>query len=95
MGDERLVFGKAESDKPPPLPLEEFLSKRDPIPPRIAKYSPYALVTKDDPAICLTFHTPPALGQDQQDPTHTLVMTDGQSIKTASPAPKSSKNSPS
>ncbi len=51
--------------------FQEFLTKRDTILPWIAEYSPYALVTKDDPAIYLTFRTPPALGQDQKDPTHT------------------------
>ncbi len=51
--------------------FDEFLAKRDTILPWIAEYSPYALVTKDDPAIYLTFSAPPALGQDQKDPTHT------------------------
>lgn len=37
----------------------------------IAEYSPYALVTKDDPPIYLFYSAPPALGQDQKDPTHT------------------------
>ena len=51
--------------------FDEFLTKRDTILPWIAEYSPYALVTKDDPAIYLNFRTPPALGQEQKDPTHT------------------------
>jgi len=49
----------------------EFLAKRDTILPWIAEYSPYALVTADDPPIYLIFSAPPALGQDQKDPTHT------------------------
>jgi len=51
--------------------FDEFLAKRDTILPWIAEYSPYALVTSDDPPIYLTFGAPPALGQDQKDPTHT------------------------
>ncbi|MBI5683850.1 MAG: alpha/beta hydrolase [Verrucomicrobia bacterium] len=51
--------------------FEEFLAKRDTILPWIAEYSPYALVTADDPPIYLIFSAPPALGQDQKDPTHT------------------------
>jgi len=51
--------------------FDEFLAKRDTILPWIAEYSPYALVTADDPPIYLGFGAPPALGQDQKDPTHT------------------------
>jgi acetyl esterase/lipase len=49
----------------------DFLANRDKILPWIAEYSPYALVTADDPPIFLRYGTPPALGQDQKDPTHT------------------------
>ena len=51
--------------------FDEFLSKRDTILPWIAEYSPYALVTKDDPSVYLYFPTPPNLGHDEKDPTHT------------------------
>ncbi len=51
--------------------FDEFLAKRDTILPWIAEYSPYALVTSDDPPIYLTFGAAPALGQEQKDPTHT------------------------
>jgi hypothetical protein len=51
--------------------FEAFLAKRNEILPWIAEYSPYALVTKDDPPIYLIYNAPPALGQDQKDPTHT------------------------
>jgi acetyl esterase/lipase len=51
--------------------FDEFLAKRDTILPWIAEYSPYALVTADDPPIYMFFSGPPALGQDQKDPTHT------------------------
>ncbi len=49
----------------------EFLAKRDTILPWIAEYSPYALVTSDDPPVWLGYGPPPALGQNQKDPTHT------------------------
>jgi acetyl esterase/lipase len=51
--------------------FDEFLAKRDTILPWIAEYSPYALVTSDDPPIYLFYSAPPALGQEQKDPTHT------------------------
>jgi acetyl esterase/lipase len=51
--------------------FQAFLEQRNDILPWIAEYSPYALVTKDDPPIYLIYNAPPALGQDQKDPTHT------------------------
>jgi acetyl esterase/lipase len=51
--------------------FQEFLSAREKILPLIAEYSPYALVTSDDPAVYMTFHSAPAIGQPQKDPTHT------------------------
>ncbi|MCX6939295.1 MAG: alpha/beta hydrolase [Verrucomicrobia bacterium] len=51
--------------------FEQFLAARDRLQPLIAEYSPYHLVTKDDPAVYLIYKTPPALGQDQKDPAHT------------------------
>ena len=51
--------------------FQEFLAGRETILPWIAEYSPYALVTADDPAIYLYYGAPPAMGQDQKDPTHT------------------------
>jgi acetyl esterase/lipase len=50
--------------------FDEFLSKRDTITEWIAEYSPYALVTIDDPPVYLFYATPPALGQNEKDPTH-------------------------
>jgi acetyl esterase/lipase len=49
----------------------EFLAGREQILPLIAEYSPYALVTSDDPPVHMTFGAPPAVGQPQKDPTHT------------------------
>ena len=51
--------------------FDEFFTKRDTILPWIAEYSPYALVSKDDPPVYLYYSAPPALGQNQKDPTHT------------------------
>ncbi|MFM1767984.1 MAG: hypothetical protein RJA22_513 [Verrucomicrobiota bacterium] len=49
----------------------EYLEKRASILPWIRKYSPWELVTRDDPPVYLTYAAPPALGQPQKDPTHT------------------------
>ncbi|MCB1120787.1 MAG: alpha/beta hydrolase [Verrucomicrobiae bacterium] len=49
----------------------QFLAERESILPWIAEYSPYALVTPDDPPVYCFFSAPPAIGQDQKDPTHT------------------------
>ena len=57
------AFGKAN--------FAQFLSDREEILPWITEYSPYALVSNDDPPVYLTYSRPPALGKDQKDPTHT------------------------
>jgi len=51
--------------------FDAFLAAREKILPWIAEYSPYALVSSDDPPVYLSFSAPPALGQEQKDPTHT------------------------
>jgi acetyl esterase/lipase len=51
--------------------FDAFLAEREKLLPLIAEYSPYALVTKDDPPVYLWYGTPPALGKEQKDPTHT------------------------
>lgn len=48
----------------------EFLARRDAILPWIAEYSPYALVTADDPPVYLSYDTPPTFGQPQENPAH-------------------------
>lgn len=53
------------------MDFEQFLAQRDTVLPWIQEYSPYALVTSDDPPVYLYYLTPPALGKDQKDPTHT------------------------
>lgn len=49
----------------------QFLAERESILAWIAEYSPYALVSADDPPTYLIFNSPPALGKAQKDPTHT------------------------
>ena len=51
--------------------FDEFLAKRDTILPWIAEYSPYAHVSADDPPVYLHYSSPPALGREEKDPTHT------------------------
>ncbi len=57
------AFGKKD--------FAQFLAERDTILPWIAEYSPYALVSAGDPPACLFYNTPPAIGKNQKDPTHT------------------------
>lgn len=51
-------------------PFGEFLLSRDTILPWIAEYSPYALVSADDPPVYMFYETPPAFGQHQDNPAH-------------------------
>lgn len=51
--------------------FDGFLAQRDKIMPWIEEYSPFSLVTEDDPPIYLFYNAAPALGRDQKDPTHT------------------------
>ena len=50
--------------------FSEFLASREKIVPWIEEYSPYGLVTPDDPPVHLWYRRAPAVGQQQQDPTH-------------------------
>jgi acetyl esterase/lipase len=49
----------------------EFLAAREQVLPWIKEYSPIEHATRDDPPVYLTYAAPPALGQEQRDPTHT------------------------
>jgi acetyl esterase/lipase len=52
--------------------FDQFLAEREKILPWIAKYSPYALASADDPPVYLYYKgAPPAIGKPQKDPTHT------------------------
>jgi hypothetical protein len=47
-----------------------FLQEREKLMPWIKEYSPYELVTADDPPVALFYGGPPAMGQPTKDPTH-------------------------
>ena len=49
----------------------EFLAARESVLPWIKEYSPIEHVTTDDPPVWLIYSAPPALGLEQNDPTHT------------------------
>ena len=51
--------------------FENFLAKRETILPWIAEFSPYALVTPDDPPVYLSYGSKPDVGKPAKDPTHT------------------------
>lgn len=51
--------------------FKNFLAERERIADWIAAYSPYALVSRDDPPVFLSYSAPPAIGKEQKDPTHT------------------------
>jgi acetyl esterase/lipase len=50
--------------------FDAFVAAREKILPWIAEYSPFALVSSDDPAVGLYFNNVPAVGQPAKDPTH-------------------------
>ena len=49
----------------------EFYEKRDSVLNWIKQYSPYELVSREDPPVYLIYNAAPAIGQPQKDPTHT------------------------
>ncbi|MBP9223431.1 MAG: alpha/beta hydrolase [Verrucomicrobiales bacterium] len=49
----------------------EFYEKRESVLKWIKMYSPYEHVSKGDPPVYLIYSAPPAIGQEQKDPTHT------------------------
>ena len=65
------AFGFKASGARKTTGFAEFLANREKILPWLAEYSPYALVTADDPPVYLFYSKPPGLGQNQPDPTHT------------------------
>lgn len=50
----------------------EFLEKRESVLKWIKMYSPYELVSRDDPPVYLLYKDQPAIGKPQGDPTHTV-----------------------
>ena len=67
------AFGIFKSGKGKKLgqDFKAFLAKRDELLDWINEYSPYALVSNDDPPVYLFYRARPAIGQAQKDPTHT------------------------
>ena len=65
------AFGFMPSPEHRDSQFAAFLAARDRLLPVINEYSPYALVSGDDPPIYLSYGGPPALGQEEKDPTHT------------------------
>ena len=65
------AFGFAWNPKDPDEVFRNFLANREAVLPWILEYSPYALVTENAPPIYLAYKSAPALGKEQEDPTHT------------------------
>jgi acetyl esterase/lipase len=65
------AFGFMTDPKQRDAQFQRFLDARQEILPWIKEYSPYEWVTADDPPIYLIYGAPPAMGQEQKDPTHT------------------------
>ncbi|MCG9792840.1 alpha/beta hydrolase [Flavobacterium algicola] len=53
--------------------FDQFLAARDSLLPVINEYSPYALLTNDDPDTYLFYPIVPQLGKNEKDPTHSAV----------------------
>jgi len=51
--------------------FDQFLGSREKIMPWIKEYSPYELANAGDPPVYLFYETPPNLGRQEIDPTHT------------------------
>jgi acetyl esterase/lipase len=65
------AFGIAGDVKAKVSSFQMFYDNREQILPWIREYSPYELVTRGDPPVGLFYGTPPNLGQEEKDPTHT------------------------
>jgi acetyl esterase/lipase len=65
------AFGFAADPQTKKSQFAAFLEGRESVMPWIKEYSPFELVTKDDPPIFMIYSTPPAMGQEEKDPTHT------------------------
>ena len=64
------AFGFTPDVKKKMSQFDVFLAEREKILPWIKEYSPYELVTSDDPPVALFYGTPPEMGKEQKDPTH-------------------------
>ena len=50
-----------------------FLARREELLPAIAEFSPYGLVTRGAPPVYLYYHSAPAVGLEEKDPTHSAM----------------------
>jgi acetyl esterase/lipase len=70
------AFGFAEKGRSRPQEFELLMANREKVLPWIREYSPIELVSQDDPPIYLDYpnqKTPPQLGQQEPDPTHSAM----------------------
>lgn len=70
------AFGFAAKGRTRPQEFELLMANREKVLPWIREYSPYELVTQDDPAIFLEYPNqkkPPVFGGEESDPTHSAM----------------------
>ncbi len=70
------AFGFAGQGRNRPQEFELLIENREKVMPWIKEYSPIELVSKDDPPIYLDYPNqkkPPAVGQQEADPTHSAM----------------------
>ena len=65
------AFGIVWDPKTKVPTFDRFHAERERLLPWIRQYSPYELVTRDDPPVGLFYSATPNLGKDEKDPTHT------------------------
>ncbi len=64
------AFGFIWDKSDPTVEIRSFLKHREEVLPWIKEYSPYELVTKDDPPVYLYYTSAPLKGSEPKDPTH-------------------------
>jgi acetyl esterase/lipase len=70
------AFGFAAKGRSRPQEFELLIANREKVLPWIKEYSPIELVSPDDPPIFLDYpsqKTPPAIGREEADPTHSAM----------------------
>ncbi len=65
------AFGYLWDRSDPTLEIRSFLADRENVMDWIKEYSPYELVTENDPPVYLFYRDTPGKGKEQKDPTHT------------------------
>jgi acetyl esterase/lipase len=64
------AFGYVWDSSDPSVEIRSFVADRDSMKDWIAQYSPYSLLTRDDPPVYLFYRDTPVKGRAQEDPTH-------------------------